>query len=87
MFHPKSPPPLETTNPEASNPGVQGLGFYNGYNPCINIKSDGFIGAAKTFTKTSPYFVTGTFTVYKLNLLSLSKIIAFIVSGILIFIN
>jgi hypothetical protein len=52
--HPITPPPFSTTIPDPYNPGTEGLGFSEEYAPFRKARSEGFMGAAITLTKTSP---------------------------------
>ena len=45
--------PVLTIIPDPSNPAGTGNYFYAGYMPYVNKTSDGLIGAASTFIKTS----------------------------------
>ena len=57
--HANIPPPDDITVPEPSNPGIAGSGLSMLYRPIKNARSDGFIGAASIFTRTSPFPGTG----------------------------
>lgn len=56
----KRPPPAPTTIPEASVPGTVGGFLFEEYYPLKNALSAGWIGAAMTLIRISPFFGFGT---------------------------